>query len=215
MTALPPTGIVPPPPAAFETAITELPVGAQLWRIHGARFAGDQFNPGVGDTRFAPVGPRGKRVPTAYAASDFEAAVYETIFHDLDPAEPFKTCPLDALTSVRCSVLRISAPLQLRSFLAPDLMKLGVSRTQLIDTPAREYPDTRRWSTALHWRDRHTHGMVWSSRAYPSADAMLLFGDRVPSAALGVVLTTAIDDDSGLMAKFRQLAERSGVTLVA
>lgn len=214
-TALPPTGIVPRPPALFDTAVTELPVGSQLWRIHNALLAGDSFNPGFGASRFAPIGPAKKRVPTAYAASDFEAAVFETIFHDMDPAEPFKSTRRSALAAVRCSVLRVASPLRLRSFHAPDLMKLGIARTQLIDTHAREYPDTRRWSAALYRRDADIHGMVWSSRAYPSTDALLLFGDRLPAAALSVVQTTAIDDDPGLLARFRQLAERSGVALVA
>lgn len=212
--ALLPTGIVPPPPAAFDTHITELPVGAQLWRIHDARFAGDAFNPGKGMSRFTPIGPVRKRVPTIYAASEFEAAVYETIFHDLDPAQPFKVARLSRLAGLRCSVLRVAMPLQLRSFHAPDLMKLGVARGQLIDTPGREYPDTRRWSAALHKRDKDAHGMVWSSRPYPSAAAMLLFGDRVPPTSLSVVSTTQIDADPVLAPRFRALATRSGVTLV-
>jgi hypothetical protein len=215
MTALAPTGIVPKPPTAFPTHVTDLPVGTVLWRIHAEKLAGDAFNPGFGFSRFAPIGPVRKRVPTAYAADGFEAAVYETIFHDLDPAQPFKTYPLTKLADVRCSVLRVASPLALRSFLAPDLMKLGVARNQLIDTRSREFPDTRRWSAALHRKDTVTHGMVWESRAYPSSLAMMFFGDRVPSASLGVVSTTLINADPVLAMRFRALAERSGVTLVA
>lgn len=214
MTTLAPTGIVPKPPNAFPTHVTELSVGALLWRIHAQDRAGDTFNPGFGATRFAPIGPKRKRVPTAYAADGFEAAVYETIFHDLDPAQAFKTYPLTALADVRCSVLRIENPLALRSFLAPDLMKLGVARTQLIDTPAREFPDTRKWSAALHRKDAATHGMVWESRAYPSSLAMMLFGDRLPAGSLSVVSTVRIDSDPGLAMRFRTLANRSGVTLI-
>ena len=213
-TALKPTGIVPPPPTIFDTAVTELPVGFQLWRIHDERFAGDEFNPGLGASRFAPIGPKRKRIPTAYAASDFEAAVFETILHDIDPVVPFKFVRRSALTAARCSVLRVAVPLRLRSFLAPDLMKLRVERTRLIDTLAREYPDTRRWSEALHRRDHDTHGMVWSSRPYPSAEAMMLFGDRTPPGALSVVVTTAISEDPVLTAKFRTLMARSGVELI-
>ena len=116
MTALAPTGIVPKPPTAFATHVTDLPVGAVLWRIHAEKLAGDAFNPGFGSSRFAPIGPVRKRVPTAYAADGFEAAVYETIFHDLDPAQSFKTFPLSKLADVRCSVLRVASPLALRSF---------------------------------------------------------------------------------------------------
>ena len=212
--ALPPTGIVPPPPAAFDTHITELPVGTQLWRIHDARFAGDVFNPGKGMSRFTPIGPVRKRIPTVYAASEFEAAVYETVFHNLDPAQPFKTYPLSKLADVRCSVLRVTSSLALRSFLTPDLMKLGVARNQLIDTPAREFPDTRRWSAALHRKDAETNGMVWESRPYPSSLAMMFFGDRVPPVALSVVSSTRIDVDPTHAMRFKALAERSGVTLV-
>ncbi|MEP9404342.1 RES family NAD+ phosphorylase [Sphingomonas sp. VNH70] len=214
MTALPPTGTVPKPPTTFPIHVTDLPVGAMLWRIHAEQFAGDTFNPGFGQSRFAPIGPIHNRVPTAYAADGFEAAIYETIFHDLDPVEPFKTYALGKLANVRCSVLRVESALGLRSFMTPDLMKLGVARTRLIDTPAREFPDTRRWSAALHHRDNATHGMIWESRAYPSSMAMMLFGDRVPSNALSVVSTLRIDADPGLAMRFKALADRSGVTLV-
>lgn len=163
---------------------------------------------------FAPEVRVRKRVPTAYAAEDFEAAVYETIFHDLDPAEPFKTYSLSKLADVLCSVLRVASPLALRSFLAPDLMKLGVARTPLIDTPAREFPDTRNWSSALHRKDTTTHGMVWESRPYPSSKAMML-GDRLPPRALSVVSTARIDANPSLAMRFKALADRSGVTLVA
>lgn len=214
MTALAPTGIVPKPPTAFPTHVTDLAVGAVLWRIHAESLAGDAFNPGFGFSRFAPIGPVRKRVPTAYAADGFEAAVYETIFHDLDPAQSFKTYPLSKLAEVRCSVLRVATPLVLRSFLAPDLMKLGVVRNQLIDTPSREFPDTRCWSAALHRRDTVTQGMVWESRAYPSSLAMMFFGDRVPPGALSVVSSTRIDADPALAMRFKALADRSGVTLI-
>ena len=213
MTVLAPTGIVPKPPTAFATHVTDLAVGAILWRIHAESLAGDTFNPGFGFSRFAPIGPVRKRVPTAYAAEEFEAAVYETIFHDLDPAQPFKTYPLSKLADVRCSVLRVASPLGLRSFFAPDLMKLGVARNQLIDTPSREFPDTRRWSAALHRKDAVTHGMVWESRAYPSSLAMMFFGDRVPAAGLSVVSTTRIDADPTLAMRFSALADRSGIAL--
>lgn len=214
MTALAPTGIVPKPPTAFATHVTDLPVGAVLWRIHAEKLAGDAFKPGFGFSRFAPIGPVRKRVPTAYAAEEFEAAVYETIFHDLDPAQSFKTYPLSKLADVRCSVLRVASPLALHSFLAPDLMKLGVARNQLIDTSSREFPDTRRWSAALHRKDTVLNGMVWESRPYPSSLAMMFFGDRVPPGALSVVSTVRIDAGPSLIMRFRALAERSGVTLV-
>ena len=214
MTALAPTGIVPKPPASFPTHVTDLAVGTLLWRIHAESLAGDAFNPGFGASRFAPIGPVRKRVPTAYAADEFEAAVYETLFHDLDPAQPFKTYSLGKLADVRCSVLRVASPLALRSFLAPDPMKLGVARNQLIDTSVREFADTRRWFTALHRKDAGTHGMAWESRAYPSSMAMMFFGDRVPPAALSVVNTVRIDADPSLASRFKALADRSGVTLI-
>jgi hypothetical protein len=111
-------------------------------------------------------------------------------------------------------VLRVASPLALRSFLAPDLMKLGIARNQLIDTPASEFSDTRRWSAALHRKDAATHGMVWESRAYPSSLAVMFFGDRVPPGALSVVSAVRVDADPSLAARFKALADRSGVSLI-
>jgi hypothetical protein len=101
VTALAPTGIVPKPPTAFATHVTDLPVGAVLWRIHAEKLAGDAFNPGFGSSRFAPIGPVRKRVPTAYAADGFEAAVYETISILLSPSRRFRLAS-SRMCAARC-----------------------------------------------------------------------------------------------------------------
>ena len=68
------------------------------------------------------------------------------------------------------------------------------------------------------WREAHvlaaTHGMVWESRAYPSSLAVMFFGDRVPPGALSVVSAVRVDADPSLAARFKALADRSGVSLI-
>ena len=64
------------------------PAGKAMWRVHKAAYRPDSFNPDpVSSGRFRPFKSGRKAVPTAYVAEDFDAAVSESVFHELDPRE--------------------------------------------------------------------------------------------------------------------------------
>lgn len=84
----------PDPPAGLDPLVETLPEAAELYRIHAPAFGAARFNPWTNlkaqPTRFAPSpGPRGRPVPTLYAAPSFSVALAESLFHDLprDSAE--------------------------------------------------------------------------------------------------------------------------------
>lgn len=81
-----PSPLVPLPPARLEPPnLTDLAEGELLHRVHTPQFPGNAFNPCQGGpTRFAPIHDAvGECIATLYAAQTVEAAIYETILHDV------------------------------------------------------------------------------------------------------------------------------------
>lgn len=59
------------------------------------------------------------------------------------------------------------------------LRRLGLTRGRLLDCGAGHYAETARWAEAIHRSDDSLHGMVWVSRQFDTATALLAFGDRL------------------------------------
>jgi hypothetical protein len=73
------------PPVPFDPATATLPAGHLLYRVLSATRTATDFNPGVGSpTRFGFFGK--PTVPIMYAADTEDAAIAETLLHDI-PAE--------------------------------------------------------------------------------------------------------------------------------
>ena len=70
------------PPSPFEPAVTNLPAGQRLYRVLSSTRTATEFNPGVGaPTRFAFFG--NPVVPVMYTAESEDAAIAETLLHDI------------------------------------------------------------------------------------------------------------------------------------
>ena len=52
-------------------------------------------------------------------------------------------------------------------------------RPGMIDTEKDRYPATRAWAAALHAQCPDIQGLCWTSRQDDSAQAVMLFGDRI------------------------------------
>lgn len=147
----------------------------------------DSFAEGWGDTRFAPIlAPSGEPVHTYYVASTPQAAIMESVLHDvaLSPPGLFELASLAHFHLVR---LRLPAPLRYVSLHTPDLPRLGIERAQLIDSLPAHYPQTRRWSQAAYLQRPDAQALGYGSRRDDSARCLMLFRHRLPDPPLEIM----------------------------
>jgi hypothetical protein len=207
---------VPAPPADLpEPNRAVLPTGSMLHRVHLSDFAGASFNPCRGrPTRFAPIRRAdGACVPSLYAGSSLDAAIFETVFHDIPAQARLKSVPKQDVLARSHSILvtvRDQALVELRT---PDLKKWGLDRHELVSAPAAHYDRTARWAEAIHRRFDDVDGLVWTSNQCDPADAMLFFGDRVDNAGFTVVSTRRGAQDDSFLADVREAGLRAGIVI--
>ena len=139
--------------------------------------AATDFNPGVGAaTRFGFFGT--PVVPIMYAADSEEAAIAETLLHDI-PVEG-GNLPWDAYSGKALAVLEVTSDLRLAAMHGMKLRQHGVGPEDVTSSPASTYPSTVKWAEAAHGCG--VDGMVWMSRLCNSAKAYVFFGDRCAAA---------------------------------
>jgi hypothetical protein len=189
--------------------------GRPLHRIHSLRFAASQFNPGLGDARFSPLrDAQGLPVPTLYAGASPDVAIMETLFHDLpqhSDGAPFDLARLGGLAWSRLIPLR---PLTLIVLTPMTLRRLGIKRSQLLDSDASQYPITRLWALALWQQNPTAQGLCWSSRQHGD-EALMLFGDRVAQRQFDVeVASRPLIQCDELLGRVETLADEMGVVLL-
>jgi len=177
--------VTPAPHASLDVTHGKLSTTAVYHRVHHEKYGATQFNPGAGNARFSPINDaNGVPVPTIYAATTFAAAAMETVFHDV-PFEPgFKHFDKNKLEGQVHSTVTVKVDLVLADLGTIALRKLGVKRTQLIETDKDQYPLSRKWAEAIHAQHADIQGLSWVSRQDDSARAVVLFGDRIPDGVL-------------------------------
>lgn len=193
------------------------PKGKILHRVHLEKYAGDEFNPGVkGNARCSPIkNAKGKPVPTLYGGNTFECAAMETVFHDVPFAPGFKSYDKAKLKDQVHSRLTPGTDLVLVDLRGKALRKLGVERKQLIDTEKDQYPATRQWAEAVHAQCPDGQGLCWTSRQDDSAQAVMLFGDRIaPGVLRQIAPSRSLLDDGAAYDDVLNLAEQIGVNVV-
>jgi len=167
-------------------ATTSLQTNAPWWRCYDSTWGYDEFNPGNGDTRFAPfVDDSGTPVPASYLAAERTAALLETVFHDIHQSADRIIYEADLRRMNLCASLAPTSAV-LVDLRDDSLRAVGVDRSALVSTPTEHYPCTRRVARALYLRYPNAHGLIWHSRQAELIQAMpvevvILFGDRYPS----------------------------------
>lgn len=194
-----------------------------MYRVFDARSGrkGNEANPGYGSrTRFAffPTDPgpkdpvknpprmppgecRAGVVPVLYAASGVEAAVHETILHDV-PREGGAILNTDYLHQVAVR-LKVRRDLRLAAFMDDVDRRLKVSIRDVTEVTVTADPDqyglTVDWAEAVYRAG--FDGCVWMTERFNSQRAYVLFGDRVPATDLepltGHARAFALPDDRG------------------
>lgn len=165
------------PPNPFNPAVETLPSGHLLYRVFTNTRKPTEFNPGPGiPTRFGFFGQ--PVVPILYAADTEEAAVAESLLHDI-PVDG-GLLPYDQYSRKALAVLKVTRDLRLATMHGIDLRRLKVGPEDVTSSPASTYPTTVKWADAAHGTG--VEGMVWMSRLCNNAQAYVFFGDRCASA---------------------------------
>lgn len=137
------------------------------------------FNPGKGGpTRFAFFGD--PVVPVLYAAETEEAAVCESILHDVPPGPG--SVLYDNIADRVCAPLAPSKDLRLVSLMGDGLFKLETQAKYVTGTMSSQYKRTVRWAEAAHGAG--FDGLVWMSNRRNTDRAYVFFGDRVAAGDL-------------------------------
>ena len=205
-----------PPAALALPAIVTLGPGALLHRVHDRNYGANSFNPCKGaPTRFAPIDDvNGICVPSLYAADTLEAAVFETIFHDVPAGgSKLKTVPRTLVQSRAHGELEVLRDLHLASLRSPDLRRWRINRNSLIAASPKLYPETALWARAIHHQFTDVQGLIWTSNQCDPDTAYLFFGDRVASDDFRIVHARDGLVDPGFLADVRRAGRRSGISI--
>ena len=165
------------PPDPFDPATATLPEGHLLYRVLSATRTATDFNPGFGSpTRFGFFGR--PKVPILYAADTEDAAIAETLLHDI-PA-PGGLLPYDQYATKVLVRLKVTRSVRLGVLHGTGLRRLKVTAAELTASAASSYDSTVRWAAAAHRTG--LDGLVWMSRQCNDAKAYVFFGDRCTDA---------------------------------
>ncbi len=171
--------VTPVPPKPFNPQTATLEVGTPLYRVFTAAEgrSATTLNPGFGaNTRFAFFGA--PVIPVLYAAATEEAAVAETLLHDVPVSGGI--LPYDKYARTVMARLQVVRPIRLGVLHGLGLRQLKVTAADLTASGAENYPETVRWAQAAH--DAEFEGLVWMSRLCNDAKAYVFFGDRCDGA---------------------------------
>jgi hypothetical protein len=164
------------PPRSFEPLLEAWPAGRPLYRVHPVLHPANEFFATERPARFRPLRTAdGEIVPMLYGAAGEQAAIAESVLHDLAPRGP-RVVAFESLVPIRLSCLIPQRDLQLAMLHSTGLDRLRLRNAQLIDTLPSRYPDTLPWGQALYGHAPHLDGILWTSRRYNSVRACVLFG---------------------------------------
>jgi hypothetical protein len=144
--------------------------------------------------RFNPFPDKtGDNVPTIYAATTYDAAALESVFHNVphvqtpeiarSQVEQWEYFQLRTLRDLR--VARLTNP-KLRQLKVPGRTE-SLREDELIHTPGSQYPSTRTWAKLLHDQVPGLEGLAWRPRLAGMGEAYVFFGDRCDATDFEVV----------------------------
>ncbi len=182
--------------------------------MHSNSYRATQFNPSNrSDARFSPIGrPDGTIIPVLYGAGTLAGAMMETVFHDVPTPPGGYILDIDALREQNLVVSRIRPKRRLQAvdLSAKGLKRLGLHRTDLMDTPVTAYSRTREWAKWLH-AATPARGFLWTSLQDDAARAVVLFGDRLPESAFKIEIDREPLCEGEHLDALLELAEHIGI----
>jgi hypothetical protein len=160
-----------------------------LWRVYAQVHGPAGFNgTNRGNARFSPIENAGAIIPTMYLATSVQAALMETVLHDAPVQSAGFILTLEpAKDPRRISRLQSAVPLQLADLSTVGLRRLGISRSDVVDSDKTHYPVTRQLATWIYANCPDVQGLAWTSRQDDSAQAIVLFEPRLDGGTLAVL----------------------------
>jgi hypothetical protein len=205
--------VAPRPPSKNSPKLVPIGAGA-ICRVHSVSYRPTQFNAsGTGDARFSPIRRSdGATIPVLYGATTLAGAMMETVFHDVPTPPGGYILDIESLREQNLVVSRIRPKRRLRAvdLSTKGLKRLGLHRTDLIDTPVTAYPQTREWAEWLHGTTT-AKGLLWTSRQDDGARELALFGDRLPESAFSVEVDREPLCEDGHLDALLELADHIGI----
>ena len=187
-----------------------------LWRVYPRRYGVAGFNRSrLGNARFTPLEAAGAIVPTLYAGSTLDVALMETVWHDAPiPSQGFHLVLSEASEPRRVGALLPSAALHLADLTTIGLRRLGLARSDVIDSSPVDYPSTRRLGAWLYENRPEAQGICWISRQDDAGRAIVLFEPRLGSLELAVRSEDEAFTAGAHLDALLTLAERMGASVI-
>ena len=200
-------------PTKISTIDLTLPL---LWRVYSRQYAVDGFNrTSLGHARFSPLEVAGAIVPTLYAGSTLGVALMETVWHDAPtPSHGFHLVLKKATEPRRVGSLKPTAALRLVDLTAVGLRRLGLARSDVIDSDQVGYPITRQLCAWLYENKPDAQGICWISRQNDEGRAVVLFEPRLGSVKLEVITEDEVFTDGSHLEVLLTLAQRMGASVI-
>jgi hypothetical protein len=207
----------PDPDSITDPAIFVLRQGSSFVRCHDSSYGANEFNPRRDiSQRFRPFVARGRTVPTLYGSDELIGALSETLFHLLPPEGPSRRIRASRLLAWLSSTLAPRRDLRLVDLRDEALEDhpLGLTRADLIDSPATAYPETAEWASAYFHAKVEPDGLVWNARQDRNKLAFVLFArGRVARSDLAIVEAPLSLFTTGFE-RVLEVAEEAGITIV-
>ncbi len=200
-------------PTKISTIDLTLPL---LWRVYSKRYAADGFNgTSLGNARFSPLEVSGAIVPTLYAGSTLGVALMETVWHDAPtPSHGFHLVLKQSTELRRVGSLKPTSALRLVDLSTVGLRRLGLSRSDVIDSDQAGYPITRELGAWLYANKPDAHGICWISRQNDEGRAVVLFEPRLRSIKLDVITEDEVFTEGSHLEELLTLAQRMGASVI-
>ena len=111
--------------------------------------------------------------------------------------------------------IALRVDLEVADLTGPGLKALGLkNRSGLLDCGESQYRRTVRWAEAIHRSGARPRGMIWMSRQFDLATALLAFGDRVGEDDFGIVRGPLLLDRGAGLSIAREAAAEARVDIV-
>lgn len=187
-----------------------------LWRVYAQVHGPVGFNKSNrGAARFSPIEHDAATIPTLYAATSVQAALMETVLHDAPhPCAGF-ILTIDPAKDLRLICrLQMTAPLTLADLSSVGLRRLGISRSDVVESDKTFYPVTRQLASWIYANCPDVQGLAWTSRQDDSAQAVVLFEPRLSGAALALAEPPADFFSGPHQVALVELLSRLGASLI-